>query len=283
MAPTLLFPTSVFGSKIKIAYIATSPTSCHSIAITTTGQAYGWGRNETGQLGLGYTSPLVPIPTLLNVENNNESSSNNNNNVKFVGAGVGKYHTVLVGSNGKVYASGGNLCGQLGINNMGIKGIDRFRKCVVVGQLSGSGGGGGIEGEENEEEEVEEGVKIVQVRRSSCTHFLSRCSFHDVIVSPCELMHPNSDMSFHFLMYCVLRTNARTHTHLLYRRPVAKTSRPSSRPPAICTLPVHPNAVNLEMARLANISSRPGSSDMPTAANSSAVVRSSKVRPTAMA
>ena len=84
---------------------------------------------------------------------------------------MGKYHTVLVGSNGKVYASGGNLCGQLGINNMGIKGLDKFRKCVVVGQLRGSGSGGG---EENEEEEVEEGVKIVQVRQKSCTHLFSR-------------------------------------------------------------------------------------------------------------
>lgn len=165
MSPTLLFPNSVFGKNTKIAYIATSPTSCHSIAITTTGQAYGWGRNETGQLGLGYSSPLVPIPTLITVEDPNSNS------LKFVGAGVGKYHTLLVGSNGKVYASGGNVCGQLGINNMGIKGVDKFRKCVVVGQLSGSGGGDNEENEEEEEEDVGEGVKIVQVSCSKCGLF----------------------------------------------------------------------------------------------------------------
>ena len=153
VAPTLLFPSSIFGkTTTKIAYIATSPTSCHSIAITTTGQAYGWGRNETGQLGLGYNSPVVPLPTVLYVESEP--------NLKFVGAAVGKYHTLLVGANGKVYASGGNLCGQLGINNMGLKGIDKFRKCVVVGQLSGKS-----EEENNVDEDAEEedGVKIVQV------------------------------------------------------------------------------------------------------------------------
>ena len=67
---------------------------------------------------------------------------------------MGKYHTVLVGSNGLVYASGGNLCGQLGINNAGTKGIDKFRKCVVMGQISG--------GEEGGEEDVG-CVRIVQV------------------------------------------------------------------------------------------------------------------------
>jgi alpha-tubulin suppressor-like RCC1 family protein len=77
-----------------------------------------------------------------------------------VGAAVGKYHTLLVGANGKVYGSGGNLCGQLGINNMGLKGIDKFRKCVVVGQLSGKSD---EENNVDEDAEEEDGVKIVQV------------------------------------------------------------------------------------------------------------------------
>ena len=156
MAPTLLFP-AIFGKHTKIAFIATSPTACHSIAITATGQAYGWGRNETGQLGLGYSSAVVPVPTLLSVELGES-------NVKFVGAGVGKYHTILVGSNGKAYASGGNLCGQLGINNMGYKGIDKFKKCVVMGQLGGSGSGDmDAEDEDDGEDGSREDVKIVQV------------------------------------------------------------------------------------------------------------------------
>ena len=132
-SPTILFP-SIFG-KIKVSSIVTSPTSCHSIAITANGVAYGWGRNETGQLGLGYASSVVPVPTPLTIngESNNNNTDNNNGRValKFVGAGVGKYHTILVGDDGRAYASGGNLCGQLGINNAGTRGIDRFRRCVV--------------------------------------------------------------------------------------------------------------------------------------------------------
>ena len=127
VCPTVIFP-SIFGKNTKIAFIATSPTACHSIAITTDGKAFGWGRNETGQLGLGYSSAVVPTPTLITV--------GDDTSIKFVGGGVGKYHTVLVGDNGLAYASGGNVCGQLGINNMGNKGIDKFRKCSVVGQLS---------------------------------------------------------------------------------------------------------------------------------------------------
>ena len=74
--------------------------------------------------------------------------------VKFVGAGVGKYHTILVASNGLAYASGGNLCGQLGINNMGMRGIEKFRKCTVMGQI------GSDDGDEGEGDG--HNVKIVQ-------------------------------------------------------------------------------------------------------------------------
>lgn len=127
--------------------MSASPTSCHSLAISSTGVAYGWGRNETGQLGLGSTSAVVPLPTKLTVPEDG---------VKFVGGGVGKYHTVLVGSNGIAYASGGNLCGQLGINNQGCQGVDKFRKCSVVGQITG--------GEDDEDGEGKGGsVKIVRV------------------------------------------------------------------------------------------------------------------------
>jgi len=148
--PTLLFPQSIFGSitTTKIAHIATSPTACHSVAITTDGMAFGWGRNETGQLGLGYTSAVVPLPTQLSIPGEEGE-------ITFVAAGVGKYHTILVGSNGIAYASGGNFCGQLGINNGGVKQIEKFRKCAVMGQVVGDSGGG--------EDEDDVNVKIVQV------------------------------------------------------------------------------------------------------------------------
>lgn len=108
--------------------------------------AYGWGRNETGQLGLGYTSAVVPLPTQLSIPGEETQ-------IEFVAAAVGKYHTLLVGKNGLVYASGGNGCGQLGINNAGVKQIEKFRKCSVMGQVEQEDGG-------------DVTVKIVKVRDS---------------------------------------------------------------------------------------------------------------------
>mmetsp|Transcript_37307 Transcript_37307/g.78672 ORF Transcript_37307/g.78672 Transcript_37307/m.78672 type:complete len:631 (-) Transcript_37307:159-2051(-) len=143
MCPTILFPKSILA-KQKIAHIAASPTSCHSIAITSTGEAYGWGRNENGQLGLGSTSAVVPLPEKLSVAGEAD--------LTFVGAAVGKYHSILVGSNGYAYAAGGNLCGQLGINNSGLRGVEKFKKCMVMGQISGEG----------DEDEGKGHVKIVQ-------------------------------------------------------------------------------------------------------------------------
>mmetsp|Transcript_18374 Transcript_18374/g.39474 ORF Transcript_18374/g.39474 Transcript_18374/m.39474 type:complete len:638 (-) Transcript_18374:175-2088(-) len=154
LAPTLLFTKSIFA-RTKIAFITSSPTACHSIAITSAGAAYGWGRNETGQLGLGSFSAVAPLPTLLTVSG--EES------LKFVGAGVGKYHTILVGSNGVAYASGGNLCGQLGINNANATGVQKFRKCSVMGQIGGGG-------EDDDDEDDVGGVKIV---KASCGENIS--------------------------------------------------------------------------------------------------------------
>ena len=181
--PTLLFPQSIFGSittTAKIAHIATSPTSCHSVAITTDGIAFGWGRNETGQLGLGYTSAVVPLPTQLSIPCEEGE-------ITFVAAGVGKYHTILVGSNGIAYASGGNVCGQLGINNGGVKQIEKFRKCAVMGQVVGDSGG---------EDEDDVNVKIVQVGLFFVYFRHSTRLFSFTIM--CEL---NSANSHHIILY----------------------------------------------------------------------------------
>ena len=123
--PTVLFPSSALKN-VKFIKIISNPTACHSVAISQDGKAYGWGRNENGQLGLGYTSGCVPVPTLLSVGDVNDDGSSS-----IVSAGVGKYHTLLVTKSGTVYGSGGNKCGQLGVNNEKLDMCDKFRKCVV--------------------------------------------------------------------------------------------------------------------------------------------------------
>lgn len=114
--PTILAYESIF-KKQKVAFIAASCSSAHSIAITTDGDAYAWGRNESGQCGLGSTSACVPLPTKISLAG------------KFVAAAVGKNHSILVEDDGSVYAVGGNKCGQCGVNTK-VEAILNWRKCV---------------------------------------------------------------------------------------------------------------------------------------------------------
>lgn len=239
--PTLLFPTSVFGKDVKIAHIATSPTACHSVAITTTGKAYGWGRNETGQLGLGYTSACVPLPTELTIPGEE-------NEVTFVAAGVGKYHTILLGSNGLAYASGGNVCGQLGINNMGVKQIEKFRKCSVMGQLV------------DDDDEVN--VKIVQVS----------CVWVCVVAFCCVVFFSSlSGVPKHFFYFFLFLEYSRS--------PAVKKFLLSYAPRDICIPPVPLNLDYSVMAKQANTSLQLVDWDMLIVPNSCVVMSLSKAKP----
>jgi uncharacterized repeat protein (TIGR02543 family) len=75
----------------------------HSLAVTTTGRLYTWGRNNFGQLG---DDTLVDnsTPTLI--------SFPGGETIRNVAAGLG--HSLAVTTSGQVYAWGSNLRGQLG-------------------------------------------------------------------------------------------------------------------------------------------------------------------------
>mmetsp|Transcript_1884 Transcript_1884/g.2631 ORF Transcript_1884/g.2631 Transcript_1884/m.2631 type:complete len:617 (+) Transcript_1884:521-2371(+) len=108
-----------------ICKVITSSNACHSLAITTTGKVYGWGRNESQQL----TQDLpvnVGTPTLLDIP----SSSSNN---KIIDGAVGKSHTLLLDDQGQVWSVGSNKCGQCGIKSS-IDLVSNFRKAVVLGK-----------------------------------------------------------------------------------------------------------------------------------------------------
>jgi alpha-tubulin suppressor-like RCC1 family protein len=75
----------------------------HTVALTTDGQAYGWGVNYDGRIGDGTdilrTEPAaVAMPT----------------GVSFVSISPGWYHTVALATTGAAYAWGDNSSGQLG-------------------------------------------------------------------------------------------------------------------------------------------------------------------------
>ena len=46
---------------MKVKYVSTG--YYHVIAVTTEGATFGWGRNDSGQLGMGRKDTAVPKPT----------------------------------------------------------------------------------------------------------------------------------------------------------------------------------------------------------------------------
>jgi uncharacterized repeat protein (TIGR02543 family) len=81
----------------------------HSLAVTTTGRVYAWGRNASGQLGDG-TTANKSTPTLISLPGINEF--NNEETIKNVTAGGDYSHAVT--TTGRVYSWGYNNLGQLG-------------------------------------------------------------------------------------------------------------------------------------------------------------------------
>jgi alpha-tubulin suppressor-like RCC1 family protein len=78
----------------------------HTIGITTDGYLWGWGNNESGQLGLGNDSPIsVLIPTLISTD------------IDWSMIGSGYYHILSIKNNGTLWSCGANESGQLGLGD----------------------------------------------------------------------------------------------------------------------------------------------------------------------
>lgn len=105
--PNLWGPNRISGMKgVKIRSVISGCCAAHCVAISTDGKVYVWGRNETGQLGLGNTD-RVDVPKVVDAfEGQN-----------IVDAACGRRHTLFLTENGKVYACGDNKMGQLGLGN----------------------------------------------------------------------------------------------------------------------------------------------------------------------
>lgn len=84
----------------------------HVIVVATNGQAYGWGDNEFGQLGIGKLvnssfDSYVKTPSLLF----------DFANKKIIMAACGSRHSLFLTGLGKVYSAGFNEQGQLGVQS----------------------------------------------------------------------------------------------------------------------------------------------------------------------
>jgi len=110
-------PTRILPG-VGITKVFTHCSACHSIALDTSGQVYGWGRNDLGQLTKDMPAN-VAVPTLL------EGLSD----YTIVSAAVGKGHTLLLTNEGQVLAVGNNKEGQCGIKSS-TESVNQFKLCV---------------------------------------------------------------------------------------------------------------------------------------------------------
>lgn len=80
----------------------------HNLVLSEFGDIYSWGWNEHGQLGHSTDTPVVAIPTLIELPQGDQED------VNFMSIGCGERHSVAVSEGGSAYTWGWNKYGQLG-------------------------------------------------------------------------------------------------------------------------------------------------------------------------
>lgn len=115
----LQVPTKILPG-VAITKVFTSSNACHSIALDASGQAYGWGRNDAGQLTKDLPSN-VATPTLL------EGLTDRT----IISAACGKSHTLVLTNDGQVLSVGYNKMGQCGIKSS-TETVSQFKACIFA-------------------------------------------------------------------------------------------------------------------------------------------------------
>ncbi len=102
---TQLKPIKVKGfNNEKVVMISCG--SCHSMALTECGHVYSWGHNKFGQLGIGNTVDSYEPKFVAAIDENKC-------NVSIKKIICGSRHSVLLSSDGNIYAFGRNRDGEL--------------------------------------------------------------------------------------------------------------------------------------------------------------------------
>jgi Regulator of chromosome condensation (RCC1) repeat len=94
--------------KAPVSRVFSSSSSCHLFLTLNTGDLYSFGKNSNGQLGLGDKITRI-YPTIVKV------SEFSKYRVSQVASG--KNHTLLVMSDGEIFACGANNFGQCGLGD----------------------------------------------------------------------------------------------------------------------------------------------------------------------
>ena len=107
-------------SGVKISRVFTSCNAAHSIAVDISGTAYGWGRNEAGQLGPDLPADVV-LPEKLDFGD------------EVKAAALGKSHTIFHLIDGSLWGVGANKSGQCGVRTF--TDVANYRKCVLPDEV----------------------------------------------------------------------------------------------------------------------------------------------------
>lgn len=93
------------GDYCEIRQLTASGRADHTFAIKHTGELLAWGRNDYGQIGIGFTSPSIDIPTKIG------------NTGEWRIVATGRFHSLAIKPDGSLWAWGRNNMGQLGTND----------------------------------------------------------------------------------------------------------------------------------------------------------------------
>lgn len=108
--PDLLDPHILRSlSNVKIVSVHAGCAGCHVIALDVEGQAWLFGRNTSSALGVSGVDVISEnAPWKLRAQDLGAAAG-----TKFVHAACGRAHSILVGSDGRVWTAGVNLLGQV--------------------------------------------------------------------------------------------------------------------------------------------------------------------------
>ena len=104
----------------------------HTIVLTVSGQAYGWGSNSKGQLGIGNgignvfiqkNETIVSMPTRIQIDDQD---------IAIIGVSTGRAHSLLLRGDGSVYGCGDNKYNQLGLNTKNINNNEQTEMLEMV-------------------------------------------------------------------------------------------------------------------------------------------------------
>lgn len=114
MEPTHI--TSLTNEQHTIA--AVSCGIAHTFFLTSSGQLLACGQNVYGALGMDTKAEEVLVPTVTEVNfQENAVMGDGKGASRIVHISCGGAHTMVVDSRGRVFATGSNTCGQLGLGH----------------------------------------------------------------------------------------------------------------------------------------------------------------------